>query len=57
MAAVSAGMALVMAALGSAVFLAPEYGLWFFLLALVILLAYMILVMRISSIRSPAEKT
>jgi len=50
-------MALVMAALGSAVFLAPEYGLWFFLLALVILLAYMILVMRISSIRSPAEKT
>ena len=56
-AAVSAGMALVMAALGSAVFLVPEYGLWFFLLALVILLAYMILVMRISSIRSPAEKT
>ena len=56
-AAVSAGMALLMAVLGSAVFLAPQYGLWLFLLARVVLLAYMILVMRISSIRSPAEKT
>jgi len=43
----TAALALVMAALGSAVMCKPEHGLWFFLLALAILLGCTALVTRI----------
>ena len=55
-AALTAGITLMMAGIGSAVFRMPQYGLWFFLLALVILLTYTILVMRISATGPPTEK-
>jgi len=54
---VNGGLALVMAGLASGVFRAPQYGLWFFLVALVILLAYTVLVLRLSAAGSPAEET
>ncbi|MBT5819262.1 MAG: glycosyltransferase family 4 protein [Proteobacteria bacterium] len=55
-AALTVSITLVMAGIGSAVFRVPQYGLWFFLLALVILLTYTILVMRISAVGTPTEK-
>jgi len=53
----NAGVALAMAGLASGVFRAPQYGLWFFLVALVILLAYTALVMRLSAAGGSAEET
>ena len=45
----NAGMALVMAGLATGVFRAPQYGLWFFLVALVMLLGYAGLTIRVST--------
>jgi len=53
----TAGLALVMVALASAVTHKPEHGLWFFLLALAILLGYTGLVTRIAKIGGPPGKS
>ena len=50
----TAALALVMAALASAVTRKPEHGLWFFFLALAILLGYTVLVTRICKSGRPS---
>tara|TARA_Y100001960_G_scaffold310772_1_gene370654 strand:+ start:461 stop:1348 length:888 start_codon:yes stop_codon:yes gene_type:complete len=52
----TAGIALVMAVLATLTFRVPQHGLWFFLLALAILLTYMALVTRLSSAGSQTEE-
>jgi len=53
----TAVLALMMAALASAVTRKPEYGLWFFLLALAILLGCTALVTRIGKIGRPPDQS